>query len=132
MSLLLWLPFSPAVQGAEPNGGYYQGLETLYPYTPVFCDQNRGTGSACFGMPGSHLFLPRSAPLPPAYKHCRWADHDAPNARINLGNGWAGVTGEGWYQWEPRTIQLYGADAKVCYLEDRGDSRNINDLSKDE
>ena len=115
----------------EPNGGYYQGLSILYPYDPVFCDKNGGMGSPCYGMPGSHLFLPRSAPLPPAKTYCVWADRDDPEAYVSVGPGVVSPTGKGWYHWKPRIITLYGADAKVCYLEDRGVAQSINDLPKD-
>jgi hypothetical protein len=116
----------------EPNGGYYEGLAIFYPYDPVFCDKNSGLGGPCFGMPGSGTFLPKSAPLPPGHKHCEWADIKDPKSKVNLGNGLVGMTGEGWYQWEPRTITLYKKDASVCYLEDRGSPRNINDLPRDD
>jgi hypothetical protein len=134
--LMLCMVFSVA-QAAEPTQGYYAGLSIFYPYKPVYCDQDElgtGRGGACYGSLGDLLALPKSAPLPYNEKWCKWVDRDDPASKVDLGNGWASITGEGWYQWDPRLVpedkqSIYGA--RVCYFEDRGTAKNINDLKRE-
>lgn len=99
--------------------GYYSGQASLYPYGPVYCDGKGDAGRGCFGV---MIYTPDSAPLPPTEKHCTWADIES------------GLGGKDWYRWEPRTMT--GDDKKykgdhVCFLEDRGEAREINDLPRD-
>jgi hypothetical protein len=118
----------------EPNQGYYQGLSIFYPYKPVYCDAADGP-SACYRSPGELVTLPKSAPLPAGHRWCEWADSDDPSSYVPIGNGMVSLTGLGWYQWEARDVPLekqkYIGSAKVCYLEDRGPSKNINDFKRE-
>ena len=86
--------------------GYYSGQSVLYPYGPMFCT----TGLKCYGV---RLYLPMSAPLPANEKHCRQADYLS-----------------GWFQWEPREVKTCSdcPTERVCYLEDRGVPRRLEDL----
>jgi hypothetical protein len=132
---LLILPLALAGMPAwatEPTQGYYAGEAILYPYKPVYCDADplMTIRSACYGLHGDLIDLPKSAPLPHGYRWCEWADDSDPKATAPAGPGWVSITGEGWYQWEPRDVpadkqRFYGA--KVCYLEDRGTSKNIGE-----
>lgn len=127
--------FLIAAQLSAPTQGYYAGLSTLYPYKPVYCDSDEmiGKPGACYGSHGDLVDLPKSAPLPITEKWCVWADNSVGFKPI--GNGWAAATGDGWYQWKPRIVptekQKYYGD-RVCYWEDRGEPKNINDLKRDD
>lgn len=130
---LIAMTLSASANAGEPTQGYYQGLSILYPYKPVYCDNSDGKGP-CYGSPGDLVALPKSAPLPISHTWCEWADNDDPKSKVDLG-GWAGLTGEGWYQWKPRDVpvdkQKYLGVAKVCFLEDRGAPKNINDFQRE-
>jgi hypothetical protein len=65
------------------------------------------------------MYTSKSAPLPLRYKWCEGTD---PNA---VGNNI-------WFQWKPRIInpKYIGAE-RICYWEDRGQSKNINDFERD-
>ena|SRR6185312_14308460 len=121
MSLAILAGLVPSA--AEPtlgrNGlemGYYCGLSTLYPYAPVYCPQANCLGD-CRGV---FMFNSKSAPLPDTETACRYAALDIPPPK-------------NWYQWEPRITpndrQKY-IGKRVCYLEDKGEARDINDLPR--
>lgn len=109
------MSIAAALLAGALNLGFYSGQAILYPYDPVYCDKDGG--GLCYGV---YIYTPKSAPLPPTEKHCEWADLDLPGPK-------------NWFQWEPRTVsaerQKY-LGQRVCYLEDRGPPRDINDLEK--
>ena len=132
LTVYFWLAPTVKAESYSPvNEGYYSGSSTIYPYDPVYCERDDGNG-ACYGARGSLGNLPLSAPLPPGNKWCEWADNAAGIKPV--GNGWAIVTGEGWYQWAPREVpkqlQPFIADTRICYFADRGKPININDLKQ--
>lgn len=109
-----------AAYGAEPlpNQGYYQGLSTLYPYKTVYCDKDGGVESACFVSFGDLTGLPKSAPLPTTEEWCVWFSMD--------------VLGK-WYQWKPRDVapdRIKYLGTRVCYFEDKGNPRKLNELEQ--
>lgn len=97
--------------------GYYSGQATLYPYDPVYCDKDEG--GACYGV---YMYLPKSAPIPPNFTWCKWADI-------------SGDLNKSWYWWRPRTVtperQKY-IGKRVCYLEDKGEPHDINDMPRED
>lgn len=108
-------------QVTAPNEGYWSGPQMFYPYDGVFCDNDDERGG-CYGEIGSMARLPKSAPLPAWKKHCEWVDITDPRGD------------DGWYQWEPRIQTAERAKyrgERVCYFEDRGEPKNINDLQRD-
>lgn len=100
--------------------GFYSGSGTLYPYDPVYCDQDGG--GPCYGV---MIYLPKSAPLPKTETWCQWVDIEAQMKNIY---------GDNWYWWKPRIMtderKKYLGD-RVCYLEDKGSPRNLNDMPRD-
>jgi hypothetical protein len=101
--------------------GYYSGSATLYPYDPVYCDKDGG--GPCYGV---YMYLPKSAPLPITETWCKWADIEAEMKAQSLTNN--------WYWWKPRIVaadQQKYLGARVCYLEDKGEPRNINDMPRE-
>ena len=104
-----------------PNQGYYAGHSILYPYKPVYCPRDDGKGQ-CYGSSGDLNNLPLSAPLPSYETWCEYASHE------NIQD----IT-QGWYQWKPRDVPAARREYlgnKICYFEDRGTPKNINDLEK--
>lgn len=96
--------------------GFYCGLAILYPYDPVYCDKQDCLGRCV----GTVMYQAASAPLPRSYTWCKGADPDKINS---------------WYQWRPRTLDPHRADLlntdRVCFWEDRGPPRDINDLARE-
>lgn len=130
---VVMLPATVAMaQLNTPNEGYYQGQSTLYPYDWVFTASEDGHSQG-YGAIGEMLGLPKSAPLPPGQRWCKWADITDPKRLVPDGQGWVSMTGEGWYQWEPRIMPPERAKylgERVCYFEDRGVAKNINDFQR--
>jgi hypothetical protein len=132
IAIVVLFPVTLAAQPRTPNQGYYSGLSTLYPYQPVYCDKDYSDGS-CYGVMGSHMSLPKSAPLPPTKDWCEWGDIGDPKGRRLVGDGQAIFTGEGWYQWKPRATapdKVKYVGERVCFFEDRGEPKNINDFKR--
>lgn len=104
--IALALTMSPA-SAAE----YSCGSAILYPYEPVFCPRED-----CLGQCYSYDRTARdSALLPAAETHCVWADPRDGNLTDH------------WYRWEPRI----DGSKRTCFLSDKGDPHNINDLPRD-
>lgn len=105
------------ISADSSNQGYWAGNAILYPYKPVYCGKDPlvDKASPCYGSPGDQYLLPKSAPLPPTEEQCKYVE---------------GVNN--WYKWKPRTVpkekqKFYGY--RICYLEDRGEPKDINDFN---
>lgn len=68
------------------------------------------------------MYHSKSAPLPLDYKWCKGTD-------LALSNR------NSWFQWKPRLLdaerQKSVGVARICYWEDRGAAKNVNDLERD-
>lgn len=105
-----------------PNVGYYQGQSTLYPYLPVYTLEEDGHGQG-YGLLGEMLNLPASSPLPGSEQWCKWSDIGA-----------FAQNGKSWFQWKPRIMPPERAEylgERVCYFEDRGAAKDINEFQRD-